>query len=159
MITERLGRHTVKLWETIDELPIDRFTAWNKYMMIDSSIGSTFEEIETKHLNQLVSIIDDKSKALQQIANLRELVFSVLNKVNYQHHAYCCMVHSIDGEEMTDYSDTGIKEMLKRLDKIGVTNGNIKKKMNPLKKVFIQISKRFSQISSTGPGSTTIMKS
>ena len=149
MKTEQFGRHTVTLFESIDELPIDRFTSWNKYMMIDNSIGSTFEDIDNIHLRQLASVIDDKQKALQQIANLRELVYSIINGVNYQHHAFCCLVHSIDGVEMSDYTDTGIKETLKRLDKIGLTNNDIKKKIHPVKKYCMRILNQFSLSIST----------
>jgi hypothetical protein len=150
MITERYGRHTVVTWETIDELPIDRFTSWNKYMMIDGALGSSFMDIDTVHLQQLVSIIDDKAKALQQITNLRELVFNVINKLNYKHHAYCCLVHSIDGELITDYSDTGIKETLDKLAKIGMSNGAIKKKIVSAKKYCRVLWKRYFPISLTG---------
>jgi hypothetical protein len=158
MITERYGRHTVTMWETIDELPIDRFTAWNKYMMIDGALGSTFEEIDQLHLSQFVSVLDDKAKAMQQVVNMRELVFNIINGINYKHHAYCCLVYAIDGVEAADYSDSGIKETLARLAKIGVSNGAVKKKILRAKKFCTEAWKRFSRISSTARRNTTIGK-
>lgn len=158
MITQRIGRHTVTLYETIDELDIDRFTAWNKYMMIDGALGSTFDDIDRLHLSQLMSVLDDKTKAVQQVANLRELVFSIINGINHQHHAYCCLVHSIDGIERSDYSDSGIKETLAVLAKIGVSNGMVKKKIQKAKQFCTALWKKYSPISSTGRRNTTIGK-
>lgn len=158
MITQRFGKHTVTLYETIDELTIDRFTAWNRYMMIDGALGSTFEDIDRLHLSQLLSVLDDKTKAVQQVSNLRELVFSIINGINYQHHAYCCLVHSIDGIELSDYSDSGIKETLDKLAKIGVSNGTIKKKIQRAKLFCMALWKKCSPISSTGRRNTIIGK-
>ena len=154
MRTQHFGRHTVTTYETIDELPIDRFTAWNKYMMIDGSIGSTFEDIDRMHLSQLAMVIDNKDKAMQQVSNLRELVFNLVNQVNYAHHAYCCLVHSIDGVPVTDYSDTGIKDILARLAKIGVSNGTVKKKIPIAKRLFTTLWNAYFRISLTGRRST-----
>jgi len=155
MKTERFGKHTVMLYETIDELPVDRFTAWNKYMMLDGALGSTFEDIDRLHLSQLTMVIDDKAKALQQITNLRELVFSLVNQVNYQHHAFCCMIYSIDGDLIIDYTDTGIKETLVKLNKIGATNGDIKKKIHHGSSLFTKLWNGFFQNSSTDPRNST----
>lgn len=156
MKTERIGKHTVTMYETIDELTIDRFTAWNRYMMIDGALGSTFEDIDRLHLAQLVSVLDDKSKAVQQVANLRELVFGIINGINHQHHAYCCLVYSIDGVERSDYSDSGIKDTINKLAKIGVSNGMVKKKIQNAKRFFTALWKKCSRISSTGRRNTII---
>jgi hypothetical protein len=156
MITQRYGKHTVTTYETIDELPIDRFTAWNKYMMIDGALGGTFEDIDRLHLSQLAAVLDDKAKAMQQIVNLREMVYSIINGMNYQHHAFACMVHSIDGSPVTDYTDSGIKETLSRLAKISVPHGTIKKKIQSMKRFCMAAWKRFSRISSTDRKNTTI---
>lgn len=147
MKTEQYGRHKITFYESIDELPIDRFTAWNRYMMIDTNLGATFEDIDRVHLSQLASVLGDTAKSSQVVANLRELVYSLDNRLNYNHHAYCCMIAAIDGVAVDDYTDNGIKETLKRLDKIGVTNRDIKKKMNLLKKAYTRILKVFSPIS------------
>lgn len=129
MITFDFSGHKVKMWESIDEMPISRFMAYNKYMMIGSAFGSTFEDIERTHIASLVQILDDKAKALQQIINLRELIFNALQGINYEHSAFVTMIHSINGDLVTDMSDSGIEDVKKRLNEIGLTNEDIKKKM------------------------------
>ncbi len=128
MITFDFSGHKLKMWESIDEMPISRFMAYNKYMMISGALGSTFEDIERVHIGPLVQVMDDKQKALQQVANLRELIYNILQGVNYSHSAFVTMIHSIDGEPIEDMSESGIEEVKKRLNKIGLTNEDIKKK-------------------------------
>lgn len=128
MITFDFDGHKIKMWESIDEMPISRFMSYNKYMMIGGSFGSTFEDIDRVHIASLVQILDDKVKALQQINNLRELIFNVLKGINYEHSAFVTMIYSIDGELVTDMSESGIEEVKKRLNEIGLTNEDIKKK-------------------------------
>jgi len=129
MITTELNGHKITTWESIDELPISRFSAFNRYLMLSDGMGSSFSDIESTHIRPLVQIIEDKTRALQQITNLRELIFNILNGLNFEHRAYCVLIHSIDGEVLTGYSETDVDEILKRLDKIGVTNELVKKKM------------------------------
>ena len=128
METTKYGKHEIKMWVTADELPIDRWTAFNKYLMLDGIIGNSFEDIDGTHLRTISLLHDDKEKQLQAIQNLRELIFAIENRVNYQHHAFAVFVHSIDDKLTDDISDSGIKDTLAKLAKIGVTNSDIKKK-------------------------------
>ena len=138
MVTKEINGHKITTWESIDEMPISRYYAFNRYSMLSDSLGSSFADIERNHLGALAQIIDDKKKALQQIANLRELVFNILNDQNFEHRAYCSLIHDIDGKLVTDVSETGIDGIIKQLDEIGVTNGDIKKKTKRSKKGLIK---------------------
>ena len=148
MVTKEINGHKITTWESIDEMPISRYYAFNRYAMLSDALGNSFADIERNHLGALVQIIDDKKKALQQVANLRELVFNILNDQNFEHRAYCTLIHDIDGKAVTDVSETGIDFLIKRLDDIGVTNGEIKKKKNPSRKGWI---KRFSVFFQNNP--------
>ncbi|MCK9220201.1 MAG: hypothetical protein M0P47_09155 [Bacteroidales bacterium] len=130
MITTEVNGHKIVTWDSIDEMPINRYSAFNRMMMLSEGLGSSFSDIENNHIRPLVQIIDDKGKALQQIANLRELVFNLLNEVNFEHRAYCVLIHSIDGKELTGFSESDIDTTIKRLAEIGLTHNEIKKKTN-----------------------------
>jgi hypothetical protein len=65
-------------------------------------------------------------------------VFNILNDQNFEHRAYCSLIHDIDGKLVTDVSETGIDGIIKQLDEIGVTNGDIKKKTKRSKKGLIK---------------------
>ena len=45
MKREVINNHIVILYDSIDELPIIRFHKYNKYMLIDSGIGSDLNDI------------------------------------------------------------------------------------------------------------------
>lgn len=129
MITEEINGHKITMWESIDEMPIDRYYAFNRYMMLSDGLGNSFSDIEQTHIRPLVQVIDDKAKAMQQIANMRELMFNIINGLSFEHRAYCTLIYSIDGEVMVGHSESDIDAIILRLSQMGVTNGGIKKKM------------------------------
>jgi hypothetical protein len=128
MVTTEVNGHNITTWAGIDELPIGRYSAFNRYMMLSDGLGSSFDDIERIHLRSLAQILDDKKSAIQQIANMREAIFNIINGVNFNHRAYCTLIHSIDGKETAGYSDSEIDALLVTLEQIGVINELIKKK-------------------------------
>lgn len=129
MKTFKFGTAEIKMYVSADELPIDRWTMFNKYLMLDGIIGNSFEDIENKHIRTMFEIIDDKPKLTQCLKNLRELIYNISSSITYQHTAFCTFIHSINNELKTDLSESGIQETLKQLAKIGLTNEDIKKKI------------------------------
>jgi hypothetical protein len=158
MITTEVNGHKIITWGSIDEMPINRYSAFNRYMMLSDGLGSSFSDIENIHIRPLVQILDDKKKAIQQISNLRELVFNLLNEVNFEHRAYCVLVHSIDGKELTGFSESDIDETIKTLGRIGVTHNEIKKKMTGQSGTVPKKSKGCSLINRIKEVSITITK-
>ena len=51
MKTVKIGKHTVELYDTIEELPVIRFHKYQKYLLVDSGIGSTIEDFD-KHIEK-----------------------------------------------------------------------------------------------------------
>ena len=45
MKTGKINKHTVEIFDAIDEMPIQRFQKYNKYMLIDSGVGSDLQDI------------------------------------------------------------------------------------------------------------------
>ena len=45
MKTAKVNGHTVEIFDSIDELNIRRFQKYNKYMLIDSGVGSDLQDI------------------------------------------------------------------------------------------------------------------
>lgn len=126
----------IVLHDDIDQLSIDRFNKINKYWMLNDNIGSTFQDIDTNHISKLILIADNKDKLIEELKNLRILIFNVINEVNLNHMAFACLVDSIDGEPNNDLSETGIKKTLKQLSDAGVTEYLVKKKMKEVREVI-----------------------
>ena len=121
----RLKRQVLLLYDDIDQLPIERFNKINKYWMLHDNIGSSFEDIDGTHLARLFLLINDPVKLKKELENLRILVFNIINEVNPKHLAFAALIFSIDGKEMTDISDEGLRRTLKMLV---ITEGELKKK-------------------------------
>ena len=47
---------TIKLYDSIDELPIVNFQKYNKYILIDSGLGSDIESVD-EHIVNLAKLI------------------------------------------------------------------------------------------------------
>ena len=42
----RIGKHKVRIYESIDELPMERFHRYNKYLLIDAGLGSDISTLD-----------------------------------------------------------------------------------------------------------------
>lgn len=117
MKTEKVGKHTITMYESMDEMPIKNFNKLNKYLLIESGIGSNISDFD-KHLSKLLIMIEagDKQKAIDLVDNMRQLFWKIINEDNVGHLAFCCFIHSIDGVALTDLSETNLKKVLEDLD-------------------------------------------
>ena len=115
-------KHTVVLYDSIENLPAHLFSKMQKYHMIQSAVGSNISEFDS-HFEAVIEFLthDKKDKAIAELKNTRLLFWHVLNEDDPSHLAFCCMVHSIDGEEIKDYSETSLEKIMKRLSNMGLT--------------------------------------
>lgn len=106
-----IGKHTVEIYDSIDELPIKRFHKFNKYLLIDAGVGSDLNSISEK-INRIVRFIDkeDKANAKIELDNLRQAMFLSVSELNAKHLAFMVLVKSVDGKDIIDLSDAGLKK-------------------------------------------------
>jgi HSP90 family molecular chaperone len=72
----------VRVYDSIDELPIVNFQKYNKYILIDSGIGSDVDDID-KHIVKIAKLMkQDTKKAMQELQNMRQNMFMVVNQVS-----------------------------------------------------------------------------
>lgn len=128
MITLKLKKHLlakshkVVLYDSIENLPIHLFSKMQKYQLIENGIGSNIGEFD-KHFESIIDFLkhDKKDKAIKEFGNLRHLFFHALNEIDPSHMSFCCMVYSVDGKKITDYSDESLEKLCKQLSDIGLT--------------------------------------
>ena len=132
-ITLRKGlkRSTVKLYDNIDQLPIERFNKANKYWMLHDNIGSSISDFDEKHYSKLMLFAGDKDKCKAELNNLRIMVYNIQQEINVEHLSFACLIHSIDGKEQTDLSEDALNVLLKRMSDWGLTQEALKKKLHP----------------------------
>ena len=110
MKTIDIGKHKVEIYDSIDELPIKRFHKFNKYLLVDAGVGSDLNDINEK-IAKIMRYVDrsDKVNARIELENLRQAMYLVTQETNLKHLAFMVLVKSIDGKEITDLSDEGIR--------------------------------------------------
>lgn len=108
----------VKVYDSIDEMPIVNFQKYNKYLLIDSGIGSDIDDID-QHIVKIAKFIKtDNRKALQELQNMRQNIAMINSEISPKYMAFAALIHSINGREITDLSDDNLKEVLADLKKV-----------------------------------------
>lgn len=116
MQTVKIGKHTVEMYDAIDELPIVRFHKYQKFLLVDAGIGSDIAAFDQRIEKTRRFLMAGKTEQAQkELENLRQSVFLIQNGINPQHRAFAVLVTKIDGRECNDISDdalAGITETL-----------------------------------------------
>lgn len=114
-----VNKKTVRVYDSIDEMPIINFQKYNKYLLIDSGIGSDVDDIDA-HIARIAKFIksNNAKKALQELQNMRQSMYMVNSEISPKYLAFAALIHSIDGEEVNDLSDDGLKNVLAKLKEI-----------------------------------------
>lgn len=144
MTEQKIGRHKVVIFDSIEELPIKRFHLFNKSIIIDSGIGSSVEEIVV-HIVRVKRFIEvnDKESANTELDNLILSFKFAFENIDVTSKAFCYLIHSIDGKIYTDFSDVGIDELQSKIHKWSrslIVNliESVKKKMESELNLFFQ---------------------
>lgn len=114
-----INKKIVRVYDSIDEMPIINFQKYNKYLLIDSGIGSDADDIDA-HIVKIAKFIkaNNNKKALQELQNMRQNIYMVNNEISPKYLAFAALIHSIDGKEVNDLSDDGLKKLLQDLKDI-----------------------------------------
>lgn len=113
-----LNNNTIKLYDSIDEMPIVNFQKYNKYILIDSGLGSDIDSIDAHLVNLAKLIKTDKDKASVEIHNLRQNMYFIVNNISPKYLAFTSLIHSINGVKLTDLSDDNLKKILDKLKEV-----------------------------------------
>jgi|WetSurMetagenome_2_1015567.scaffolds.fasta_scaffold00103_52 hypothetical protein len=131
-----LNRTKLLVYTDIDQLPADRFAKLNKFWMLHDELGSSFEDIDKIHITRIALSLGDPEKAKRVLDNMRVLMHNIINEVNPESLSFACLIHSIDGVEMTDLSDENLNRVIKYLSERGLTIDVLKKKQRKSEKEF-----------------------
>lgn len=107
-----IGNKEIKLYDSIDEMPICNFQKYNKYILLDSGIGSNIDDVDS-HLIRISKLIKtDSAKALQELQNMRQNMHMIVSNISPKYLAFAALIHSIDGKKVEDLSDDTLKSIL-----------------------------------------------
>lgn len=113
MKTVNIRGHIIKLYDSIDELPIVNFQKYNKCLLIDTGLGSDIDSVD-EHIVRIAKYINsnDKTQAMAELQNLRQNMHMIVSEVSPKYLAFAALIHSIDGKEQKDLSDSNLKEII-----------------------------------------------
>lgn len=111
-----INKKIVRVYDSIDEMPIVNFQKYNKYLLIDSGIGSDADDIDA-HIVKIAKFMKagNNKKALQELQNMRQNMYMVNSEISPKYLAFVALIHDIDGKEVTDLSDDNLKALLKEI--------------------------------------------
>lgn len=116
MRLEKYKGHTIEIFDSIDEMPIQRFQKYNKYLLVDSAVGSDVQDI-LNHIDRAnIYIKASPQMAAVELDNMRQAVYLVTEEMSPKYMAFAVLVNKIDGEPANDLSDVGLKRVLERLN-------------------------------------------
>ncbi len=134
MLTINLSK-PVGIYDNINEMPISRYSDFQRGLMIDANIGSTIQDFD-KLFNQSVKFIDGKKykEAMQFLLNVRTGIYLAQQGQIPTNYAFASLVKSIDGVRITDYSEDGLSKILEELDKLGLPQAKLNEVLEDVKK-------------------------
>lgn len=114
-----INKKIIRVYDSIDEMPIVNFQKYNKYLLIDSGIGSDTDDIDA-HIVKIAKYIksNNSGKALQELQNMRQNIYMVNSEISPKYLAFAALIHSVDGKEVNDLSDDGLKKLLQGLKEV-----------------------------------------
>lgn len=121
MVKVKIGKHEVKLYDAIDELPIARFHKYQKYLLIDAGIGGDIQSFDsrTEKIRRFLSE-GQTDNAIKELGNLRQSVYLILAGINPKHKAFASLVTEIDGEKFDTITDDVIERINELLSDVSI---------------------------------------
>jgi molybdopterin converting factor small subunit len=135
MIELKIGSNKVELISSLTELTAEREHAINKLVVMDINVGSTMQHVY-QHLSQL-SLYASENKpdeVNQEVKNLHNNFFMMINGLNLQSLALTPFIKSINGKHKNATTSEEAKNVSDELLKTGITQDQIQDQLNSLKK-------------------------
>ena len=113
----RIGKHRVKVYDSIDDLPMARFHKYNKMMLVDAGIGSDMQAFDA-HIEKVVRYIrnNDAENASKELENMRQNVYVMQSELSPRNLSFAALVAEVDGKACDDISDEGLERVRQLLN-------------------------------------------
>lgn len=118
MKTITVKNKTIKLYDSIDEMPITNFQKYNRYILLDVGLGSDVNSVD-EHIANLAKLIKtDMVKAQRELQNLRQNMHLIVSNISPKYMAFAALIQSIDNKPLNDLSDDNLKEVLNNIKEV-----------------------------------------
>ncbi|MEX0940085.1 MAG: hypothetical protein WDZ41_01895 [Candidatus Babeliales bacterium] len=125
----------IELFDSIDEVLIDRYNAFQRYLMLDAELGSTIQEYDQK-MSKTIQLL---SKGLyvesaQEIKNMRLNIWNIIQENNPSHYSFAILVKSFNGKSCKSFKKDDLTELIKKMNDAGLTQGKLQEALSEVKK-------------------------
>lgn len=129
----QLNGHKVRIYDSIDALPITRFHSYNRMLLVDAGVGSDISDFDN-HIERMVRYIrkGDNDSAAKELDNLRQNVYMIMSGQSVRDMSFACLVASIDDKPCDDLSPEGLQKVIETLG--GATRGELTEAYQSAKK-------------------------
>lgn len=116
-MVEIINGRKVELYNSIEDMPILRFQKYNKFIIVDSLVGSDLSDVASA-LSKAISFIDIEKldEAKLQLQNIISCISLISQEMSPKYLAFAALVKSIDGLPNYDLSDAGLTNVLLKLN-------------------------------------------
>ncbi len=117
MKTVTIQGHRVQYFDgDITELPAKRFQKFNKFILLETGIGSDMQDVDN-HIERLrIYMTKDPDKAAIELENMRQNLYLILKEITPKHLAFCTLIYKLDGKPTDDLTDDGIRELFEKIN-------------------------------------------
>ena len=144
----KIGKHRLKMYDSIEELPIVRHHKFSKLMLIDANVGSDISDFDA-HLERVFRYIraNKPDMAEKELMVLRQNVFFIQTEVSPKHLAFAALIHTLDGQQNEDLTDEAFVAKLSDVT-VGEMNSAIEESK---KKLDSELQVYFPQLFDSAP--------
>ena len=119
MIERSVAGHKLVFYDSVEDLPIVQFHRYSKFLLVESGIGDNINDID-RHITKIFNFFGDRKKMQQELLNLRQCLYVIATEQDIHNKATLCLVRSVDGKVWEDFSDSGLDELYKLVNKASV---------------------------------------
>ncbi len=133
METIKIGAHVVKIYNSIEDMPILRYHKFTKCLLVDAGIGADITAID-RHLYKARTYVAAQKNNLAQaeLDNLRQCIMLIANNITPKLTAFAALVAEIDGKPQDDTTDEGLRRVSEMLN--AATVGEVDEAVDSQKK-------------------------
>lgn len=141
MIIITAGNKTFELFGSIKELPIVRHKRMQHFLLQESGIGSTVNDLDLR-MSKAVSLLQMQNydEATTELTNFRYSFFSAISELDFKSMAFACFINKIDGQTFDDISSEGLADAVKLLHDTNLSTDDLEAHWENVKKNLIQNS-------------------
>lgn len=119
MIERTVAGHKLVFYDSVEDLPIVQFHRYSKFLLVESGVGDNINDID-RHITKIFNFFGDRKKMQQELLNLRQCLYVIATEQDIHNKATLCLVRSVDGKVWEDFSDSGLDELYKLVNKASV---------------------------------------